>query len=95
MSSIRRLKKDVDLLVFEVISDCFAYGKIHPGDKDEKVTGIISDAVNLRNNLIGRINAPVKAGAPKEKRSYYNSIVRDLFVGVDGLCGRLSDLTVK
>lgn len=95
MSSIRRLKKDVDLLVFEVISDCFVYGRLHPEEKDEKVSEIISDAVNLRNNLIGRINAPVKTEAPKEKRSYYNSIVRDLFIGVDGLCGRLSDLTAK
>jgi hypothetical protein len=95
MPSIRRLKKDIDSFVFEVISDCFTFGKLHPDEKDEEVTGIISDAVSLRNDLISRVNKPVQSDDPKVKRSYYNSINKDLFVGVDNLFGRLSTISGK
>lgn len=93
MPSIRRLKKDIDSIVFEVIADCFTYGKLHPDEKAEEVTEIISDAVSLRNNLITKVNKPVSNENSKEVKSYFNSITRDLFVGVDNLFGRLSALS--
>jgi hypothetical protein len=87
MPSIRKLKKDIDYLIFEVISDCFTFGTLHPDDKEEEVSGIIADAVILRNDLIRRVNNPEKTDDPKVKRSH--------FIGTDKLCGRLSDLHGK
>ena len=93
--SIRRLKKDIDCLLFEVISDCFAFGSVHPEEKSEEVSGIISDAVDLRNDLIKRVNNPEVTDDPKSVRKHYNKIQRDLFVESDKLFGRLSDLHGK
>ncbi|MBP1665905.1 MAG: hypothetical protein H6Q23_765 [Bacteroidetes bacterium] len=95
MPSIRKLKKDIDYLVFEVISDCFTFGTLHPDDKEEEVSGIIADAVVLRNDLIRRVNNPVKTDDPKSLRSHFKLVEKDLFIGTDQLCGRLSALHGK
>jgi hypothetical protein len=95
MPSIRKLKKDIDYLIFEVISDCFTFGTLHPDDKEEEVSGIIADAVILRNDLIRRVNNPEKTDDPKVTRSHFKPVEKDLFVGTDKLCGRLSDLHGK
>ncbi len=95
MASIRQLKKDIDYLVFEVISDCFTFGALHPDDREEEVTSIISDAVALRNELIQRVNNPEGGRDPKASKAHYKNVVKDLYVGVDDLCGRLSALPPK
>jgi hypothetical protein len=92
MPSVRKLKKDIDCLLFEVISDCFTFGAIHPDDKAEEVTAIITDAVALRNDLIQRVNNPSGKDDPKTLRTHYRLIEKDLFTGTDKLCRRLSDL---
>jgi len=93
MSSIRDLKKDIDYLIYEVISDCFVYQGIHPDNKSEEVTSIINDAVNLRNDLIARVNNPDGKDNPKIVRAYYQSVRKDLMGGVDNLFSRLSALS--
>jgi hypothetical protein len=95
MSSKRDLKKDINYLVFEVISDCFAFAAIHPDKKTDKVDAIINDAVNLRNDLIARVNNPDGKDNPRIIRTYYQSINKDLLAGVDSLFERLSALSAK
>ena len=95
MPSIRKLKKNIDYLIFEVISDSFTFGTLHPDSKEEEVSGIIADAVMLRNDLIRRVNNPEKTDDPKSLRSHFQSVEKDLFIGTDKLCGRLSALHGK
>ena len=95
MSSVRDLKKDIDYLVFEVISDCFVFQGIHPDHKTDELSEIMSDAVNLRNDLIARVNNPDGKENPKIVKSYYKAVSKDLLTGVDNLFTRLSTLTKK
>lgn len=95
MPSVRRLKKDIDYLVFEVISDCFSFGRLHQDEKAEEVAGIISDAVCLRNDLIKRVNNPVKGDDPAVIRNHFRNVTKDLYTGIDSLCTRLSGLAPK
>jgi len=95
MPSIRKLKKSIDCIIFEVISDCFTFGTLHPDEKEEEVSGIIADAVILRNELIKRVNNPGKIDGPGLVRSYFQNVEKDLFIGADKLCGRLSTLHGK
>lgn len=95
MASIRELKKDIDFLVFEVISDCFAYSSIHPDNKSDELSAIISDAVNFRNDLIARVNNPDGKDNPKILKAYYKTLEKDLLTGVDKLFDRLSALSTK
>jgi hypothetical protein len=95
MSSVKNLKKSIDSIIFEVISDCFTFGTVHPAEKEEQVAEIISDAVTLRNELIRRANSPEKSDDPKTLKNYFRLIEKDLVVGTDKLCGRLSALHGK
>jgi len=95
MASVRNLKKDIDYLVFEVIADCFAYSGIHPDDKADELSAIITDAVSFRNDLIARVNNPDGKENPKIVKSYYKAVEKDLLTGVDKLFDRLSALSKK
>jgi hypothetical protein len=95
MASVRELKKDIDYLVYEVISDCFVYSGVHPDSKSDELSEIISDAVTFRNDLIARVNNPDGKDNPKIVKGYYKSVEKDLKTGVDKLFTRLSSLSKK
>jgi len=95
MSSVRDLKKDIDYLVFEVISDCFTYSGVNPENNSEELSALIADAVNFRNDLIARVNNPDGKDNPKILKAYYKSVEKDLITGVDKLFDRLSALSSK
>jgi len=95
MASVRELKKDIDYLVFEVISDCFVYSGLHPDNKSDELTTLISDAVEFRNDLIARVNNPDGKDNPKIIKAYYKTLEKDLVTGVDKLFTRLSSLSKK
>jgi hypothetical protein len=93
MASVRELKKDIDYLIFEVISDCFVYSGIHPENKSDELSAIISDSVSFRNDLIARVNNPDGKDNPKIVKAYYKAVKKDLITGVDKLFDRLSTLS--
>jgi hypothetical protein len=95
MASVKNLKRDIDNLIFEVISDCFIYTGLHPDNKAEDVSDIVADAVGLRNDLIARANNPDDKDNPKTVRKHYQAIKADLSTGVDKLCNSLSALSKK
>jgi hypothetical protein len=95
MASIRELKKDIDYLVFEVISDCFVYSNVHPDNKTDELTALISDAVEFRNDLIARVNNPDGKDNPKIVKAYYKAVQKDLLSGVDKLFEKLSSISAK
>jgi hypothetical protein len=95
MASIRELKKDIDYLIFEVISDCFIFSNIHPDNKSDELSLLISDAVEFRNNLIARVNNPDGKDNPKIVKAYYKTVEKDLLTGVDKLFERLSRISAK
>lgn len=95
MASIRELKKDIDYLVFEVVSDCLVYSNLHPENESDEISALISDAVEFRNDLIARVNNPDGKDNPKIVKSYYKTVEKDLITGVDKLFERLSNLSSK
>ena len=95
MASVRELKKDIDFLVFEVISDCFVYSNVHPENKTDELSILISDAVEFRNDLIARVNNPDGKDNPKIVKAYYKTVEKDLLTGVDKLFERLSAFSSK
>jgi hypothetical protein len=95
MASIRELKKDIDYLVFEVISDCFVYSNVHPDNKTDELTALISEAVEFRNDLIARVNNSDGKDNPKIVKAYYKAVQKDLLTGVDKFFERLSSISAK
>lgn len=91
MASRKRLKKDIDYLSFEVISDCYNYNYLHSEKKDE-VMEIVKSTILSRNNLIARVNHPDGKDNAKIVKAYYKAIYADLFKNVDESFTKLSSL---
>jgi hypothetical protein len=95
MANIRQLKKAIDSQVYEVLADCFTWTKVNQDKKSDEVEGIIADAVNLRNELISRVNNTDPSADPKGVRAHYQLIGKDLTSGIDSFFGRLSSVSTK
>ncbi|MDR0711516.1 MAG: hypothetical protein LBF67_04115 [Prevotellaceae bacterium] len=89
MANLRKIKKDIDFLISEVISDCYLFLSFHPDVKMQEAEGIMIEAVNLRNDLYDRVNS-----APAEgRKKHYVAISKDLLEGADKLFGKVSALS--
>ena len=86
MANLRVIKKDIDYLVMEVISDCWVFLYVNECKKLEEVIAVINEAVALRNGLYDRVNNPDKENIKK----HYKEINKDLFTGVDSLFQKIS-----
>jgi predicted HAD superfamily phosphohydrolase len=93
MASIRSLKKDIDFLFFEVISDCFMFTSLHDGPKKAEVQDLIEEAVTTRNEMIDRVNHPDGKDNPAIVRTYYAALRKELFEKVDDYFERLSAIS--
>lgn len=90
MGSIRIIKKDIEYLVEEVLSDCCLSVYFHPAKKEEILT-VMQKAVDLRNDLFERVNNPAEKNNPSLVKKHYAQIKRDMFTKVDDLFGELSE----
>lgn len=93
MASIKSLKKDIDFLFFELISDCFMFTSLHDGPKRTDAQNLIEEAVAARNELIERANHPDGKDNPAIVKGYYATLRKDLFEKVDGYFERLSAIS--
>jgi len=95
MPNIRKFKKEIDNLIYEVISDCLTFGIVHPQEKQEELSSIIHEAVGLRNDLFKRVNTSESGENQKSRKKYYQDIEKELFRESDRLWQRLSLLAGK
>ena len=95
MASIRNLKKDIDYLLFEVISDSYTFKSLYPDNDHKEADNIILEAVDLRNHLIQRINHPDGKDNKKMVKTYYKNIINELLTKTDGFFERLNALLAK
>ncbi len=91
MSSLRMLKKDIDYLTEEALADCFLAIYFHPERKDE-VVSLMSDTVDLRNELIHKANNPAEKKNKSLVRKHYSQLRRDMFTRIDDVFEKLSAL---
>ena len=86
MASKRALKKNINGLTGELLTECFAFSYFHPNTKPKQVTETMWALAHTRNELISRVNRKI----PKENqsgqftRSFYKSLNSDV-AGMTGL----------
>ena len=75
MASKRLLKKSINNLTYDLVSECFTYRHFHP-EQNSGINDIIADVVKTRNELISRVN---QAPAEKDKLvPHFDGIVKNL-----------------
>jgi len=95
MASRRNLKKDVNWLTHEVITDCLIYLDINSPEDEKPVADIISNMISKRGEVLTKINRPTSKIEKKEVKQMYNEIVKDLLETTDNCFENLSKLSKK
>ena len=92
MANLRDIKKDINGLTNEVISDCFLYLYIHKDKNKKEVTGIMKDTLKTRNDLIHRVNHP-DSGDRKKIKKHFGKIRSELVDKMDSHLTKLSKIS--
>lgn len=95
MASIRGFKSDVEYLINEIIADSYTCVIINEKVDKDKVFAVISGAVELRNDIIEKINHPAEKNNRKINKKYYAQLRREMMEKVDGLFAQLSGCMSK
>jgi hypothetical protein len=78
MANIRDLKKDINFLTSEMITECMVFEHYHPKEvaKSDEVIQLI---VDKRNELIDKINNPSEEARKAGLKKYYSVVVKDMY----------------
>jgi hypothetical protein len=91
MASIRKLKKDINILTYDLLTDCYITKKYNPDVQDDEIEEVIRKIVFLRNDLILRTNHPENDADSQSLKVHYRKVQEDLFK----LLGTLEELKGK
>jgi hypothetical protein len=88
MASIRVLKKDVNCLTEELITECFVYQHFHAEVTDARLYQVLEKLTETRNELVEQINNAAKVEAAKERKAH----LRKVQVALPGLLEIMDEL---
>ncbi len=94
MASIRDLKRDINSLFFELLSDALIFSSLRE-EKGVEAQNLIEEAVASRNEFIERVKNPYGKDKSVRKRAYYTSLRRELTETVNEYFRKLSLLAEK
>lgn len=83
MTTKRRVKKEIDYFVSDLILDCFTYASVTKNPEDAETLEIVSETLSLRNELRDRANHPERRNESDSVKSFYDKLADDLIKGVD------------
>jgi hypothetical protein len=78
MASVRNLKKTINELTFELVSECLSYKYFHPEKDSGKTNKAIENIIVMRNDLINKANHPTTRDDYKKNKSYFKGLIKDL-----------------
>ena len=90
MASIRDLKKDIDLLMSLVLSDCFYVMEYNSKVNNEEIMKIAGEVIQNHRELRLRVNHPDGKYNSKLVKKYYKSLVADMLSAADSSLEKLS-----
>ena len=89
--NLRVIKKDVNYLIDEFISDALiSLTFVEDDDKTGKVIGLTNEALELQEETLCKINHP-----DGERRAYYRNVMVTLLSALDALYDKLSEVVSK
>ena len=91
MANLRKIKKEINNLTNEVISDCFLYLEMNKEKNKKEVMGIMKDTIKTRNDLIYKVNHP-GSGDRKKIKKHFQKIKNELVDKMDAHFLKLSKI---
>ncbi len=90
--TLRDFKKDVEYFVGEFVDDCSLFITLNPHKSTEKMAEVVSEAVDLYNDLKDKANAKVE---PKMRKAWFAGLRREMFEKTDALYEKLSAIVAE
>ena len=85
--NLRVIKKDIDFLTDEFLSDAFISMSFHNDtEKVEKIIDLTNEALDLHDDIRARVNQP-----EGNKRAYYRNLIEEMLSALDALYDKLSE----
>jgi hypothetical protein len=78
MASIRSLKSDINFLTSELVTQAYLSKVLFKSMNDEEMSGLVSKALDFRNNLIEKVNHRDAKDNPKMVKAYFTKIRKDM-----------------
>lgn len=92
MASRRALKKDINYLYSELLTECFKLSIISPKENHDKIEVLFNKIFLSSNDFIIRAGKPDGKDNPKLVKAYYKKLGQDLLNDVMGISKELEDL---
>ncbi len=92
MASIRDLKKDVKYLIWHFIDECYTQLTYSVVVDQENTLDVISDAIELHDDIITKLNSKQQREKGKANKIYYNNIAEEFYLRIIELTDRLHSL---
>ena len=89
MASLRRVKKDIDYLVSEVVYDCYLALYFH-SERRDAIVAVMEEAVDARNEFYEMANHPAEKHNKSLVKKLYAFLRNELMERIDGLFDKLS-----
>ena len=90
--TLRDFKKDVEYFVGEFVDDCLLFITLNPHKSTEKMAEVVSEAVDLYNDLKDKANAKVE---PKMRKAWFAGLRKEMFEKTDALYEKLSAIVAE
>ena len=90
--TLRDFKKDVEYFVGEFVDDCSLFITLNPHKSTEKMAEVVSEAVDLYNDLKDKANAKVE---PKVRKAWFAGLRKEMFEKTDALYEKLSAIVAE
>ncbi|MFO7873758.1 MAG: hypothetical protein R6U62_04685 [Bacteroidales bacterium] len=94
MASKKNLKKDINLLIDDVVGTCLIRQSMEKKENQEKVNEMIKDILRFRDDMITKLNdQSVNKMDHKDRKKYFGSLYSDLLTKVNGMFDQLNAMT--
>jgi len=90
MSSVRDLKKDIDMLMSMVLNDCFYVLEYNEKVDNDAIMQIAGDVIKKHRELRLRVNHPDGKDNSKMVKKYYSQLIGEMLKYADDSLQKLS-----
>ena len=86
--NLRDIKKDIEYVLSAFVDDCYFLATYNPEISDDKLSGLLDEAVGLFNDLKDKVNVKPEGS----RKTYFNDIRKELLEKTDDLYTALSEI---
>lgn len=92
MASKRKLKKDIDNLIYEIVADCYTYMELYPKADHQPAKNMAEKAMDLQDETLEKINVHKGENVPDDSRKYFNEIKKEFVDQANKMLSELDEL---